>query len=279
MAKKTPKLPALAGPGNAVIEVHPADYDFANTFMLIVGPPKSGKTSTAAALKSVSDHYDLGLNPFFMLFEKGSGGVDVLSTSEMRGKESVRKILSTTDEIEAWFKWVADQPELNPVVIDTGDAMFQVVQDSICVEMGIPDPTASDYGAAWTKIADRWRELFSFLIAADKCIIVLMHVYYKEKRVGAGTISTASFSISGKSGTWLAGAAHQILLFDTTIGEDNEDKRVIIAESRAGIEAGDQWGVMPAEMDRGNNPEMAAAAILSRFYEDVDPEDFVYEEE
>jgi len=51
----------------------------------------------------------------------------------------VRLVLHEKDDIKKWFEWAAES-EHNPIIIDTGDAMFQAVSDYICEGLGIDSP-------------------------------------------------------------------------------------------------------------------------------------------
>jgi hypothetical protein len=256
----------------------PASFDFLRSIQIWQGAPKTGKTSTAVALGPVAKKLGISdIKPFLMLFEPGSGGVEVNATSEKCGCggkkgcvdcEGVgikRKILTTLEDMAKWFGWAA-KSNFNPIVIDTGDGMFQAISDCVCLKMGITNPTQADHGAAWLDIFDEMREKISILTGSGKSVILLMHVYMIEKRVKGGSIQTATFNVSGKSRQFLAGLANQILHFET-VPDGDKDKYVISTRASSGVEAGDHWGVMPEEIDRGDSPEAAAEAILKCFYE------------
>lgn len=279
MPAKKQKQSELVGPGGVAIKQMSPAFQFHKAIELWVGPPKSGKTSTAAALKQVAEEYGLEkeINPFFILYEAGSGGVELNATSEAcscGGKSSCpdcgglgvkRKVLTSLAETEEWFEWAAKSP-FNPIVIDTGDEMYQTVSDGVCLRMGINNPTEADHGIAWVQIFDEMREKLAILIGASKSIIIILHVYQQERRVKGGTISVATFNVSGKTRPYLAGLANQILFF--RVRPDGEgDKHVITTRATAGIEAGDHWGVFPEELDRGSTPEEGAKALLGCFYD------------
>ena len=271
--------PVESGPGGVPIVEMPASYDLLRSIQIWQGAPKTGKTSTAVALGKVAKKLGIpGINPFLMLFEPGSGGVSVNATSERCGCggkkgcvdcEGVgvkRKILSTLEDMATWFTWAAGS-KFNPIVIDTGDAMFQAISDAVCVKMGVGNPAEASHGAAWLAIFDELREKIAILTGAGKSVIILMHVYMVEKRLkGGATIQTATFNVSGKSRQLLAGLANQILHF-TVVPDGDKDKYIITTRAQAGVDAGDHWGVFPEELDRGASPEEAAEAILRCFYE------------
>jgi hypothetical protein len=273
------KAGIVTGPGGESIEQMAPAFEFNKAIQLWVARPKMGKTSTAAALGTVAKKYGIGdeVNPFFMLFEPGSQGVELTGTQEKcscKGKKGCpecagtgtkRKILTTVEDVDTWFKWGA-QSSFNPIVIDTGDGMFQTLCDAVCVKLGIRNPHESDHGVAWTEIYDTLREKLSILTGAGKGVIMLMHVYQQERRVRGGTVSTASFNVAGKSRPYIAGLADQILYFDVQPDGDGE-KHVAIAEARSGVEAGDRWGVFPKELDLGSSAEEGAKAILGCFYD------------
>jgi len=275
--KSLPRKSEL-GPDGASVGPMPASWDFLRAIQIWQGAPKTGKTSTAAALKGAAVKLKIpNIDPFFMLFEPGSGGVEISGTSEAcdcggkkgcvdcEGTGVKRKILSSLEDISKWFVWAA-KSKYNPVIIDTGDGMFQAVSDAVCVKLGISNPTQADHGAAWLDIFDEMREKISILTGAGKSIILIMHAYWMEKRVKGGNIQTATFNVSGKSRQFLAGLANQILHFEI-VPDGDKDKYVITTKARSGVEAGDHWGVMPEELDRGDSPEEAAEAILKCFYE------------
>lgn len=279
-AKPEPKPDTATGPGGVPIQELEPSYDFLTSIEIWQGAPKTGKTSTAAALGPVADKLGIpGVDPFFMLFERGSGGVSIKGTSEKcscGGKDSScsecegsgvkRKILTSIKDIDEWFNWVTTT-DYNPIIIDTGDAMFQVVADDVCVQLGISNPTQSDHGIAWSFIFDEMREKLAVLTGAGKGVIIIMHVYYQEKRLrGGATIQSASFNVSGKTRPYLAGLANQILHFEILPSGDGE-KHVISTRPRAGIEAGDHWGVLPEEIERGESAEEGAEVFLKCWYE------------
>ena len=283
MAKKKQEevapVKGVTGPGGVSIQPLGDSFEFSKAVQVWQGPPKTGKTSTAAALRKVALAHGIEeVNPFFMLFEPGSEGVEVTGTSETcdcgknkncphcHGLGTKRKILQTMDEVEQWFEWAA-KSDFNPIVIDTADAMFQCMSDGVCARMNIRAPHQADHGVAWTDIYDEMREKFGILTGAGKGIILIMHVYMQEKRVKGGSISTATFNVGGKTRPFIEGMADQILHFDLEPGADGEDKRVIISQPRAGIQAGDRWGLFPEELDRGSSPEEGAKAVLGCFYE------------
>jgi len=287
MQKQKPKVEGLVGPGGVIMKKLPASWDFTRSIQIWQGAPKSGKTSTAAALGPVAREYGIpGINPFFLLFEAGSGGVEVDCTMKpcaCGGKdpdctdcdgEGVARLVLTEDNnpanpfetIDEWFDWAAQSPH-NPIVVDTADAMFSAVNDGICLQMGINDPSQSDHGTAWSAIAAKWRELCGVLTGVNKSVIFLAHIYYQEKRLrGGASITTATFNVSGKSKQFLEGAANQIVHFEVEPSED-DDKHILTTRRCAGIEAGDQWKVYPEMLDLGNSPEAGAKAILGCFYE------------
>jgi hypothetical protein len=137
------------------------------------------------------------------------------------------------------------------------------VADEVCVSNGVPSPVAAnDHGNTWYAIFDMMRELIGILAASGKGIIFLMHVYMMEKRLKGGTVTTATFNISGKTRQYLAQMANQILYFDVVPTEEG-DKHMLFAHAQSGIEAGDQWGIFPAELDLGSSAEEAAENMLT----------------
>lgn len=271
----------MTGPGGVTItEMEPA-HDFARAIQLWMGRPKVGKTSTAAALGTVAKEYGLPFNPFFLLFEPGTGGVTINATSQKcpdcstakkgkcptcKGTGIIRLILNDLEKIHEWVDWAA-KSSFNPIVFDTMDAMYQAVMDGVCTRQGITSPYgANDNGVSWVLISDEIRELVSKLIAADKGIIFIMHVVMQRKRVRGGETEMATFNVPGRTRQYLSQVANQILHFDIIPHPDpktDKDIRVLFGAPQAGIEAGDQWGIMPAELELGDNPKEAAERILT----------------
>jgi hypothetical protein len=274
------------GPGGVEVKKMSQNYDISEAIQVWHGPPKSGKSITAAALEHVSEQYGLPVKPFVFHFEPGTGGFACTGTCETcpqcggkgkegrslcpmcNGDEVVRKVISSVDEFREWLEWFTDS-EYNLAVIDTMDRCYQVISDSICATLQIPGPHASDHGLAWTMIYDELRELLAIPIEAGKGMILIMHVYMMERRVRGGNVQTATFNVSGKSRQYIAGLADQILYFDVVPHEtEDRDKYVIFSRAQSGIEAGDRWNIFPEELDRGgldektNLPVEAAEKIL-----------------
>lgn len=270
-----------SGPDGISIEMMEKKQDFTTAVQLWVGGPKVGKTSTAAALGEVSGEYGLGFDPFFLPFESGTGGVRIKCASqpcpvckktkagkkcpECGGSGVTRLLLRKQEDIRKWFEWAA-QSEHNPIIIDTGDAMFQAVMDYTCDGLGIKSPFgADDHGISWAMIYDEMRSLLG-TITASKGLIVIMHVQMQEVRLRGGSISKAVFNVSGKTRTFLAGMADQYLHFTVMPNEDGDgDRHVIIAAPESGVEAGDRWGLFPPLLELGKSPKEAAEAILEVF--------------
>ena len=269
------------GPDGQDIVTMEKKQDFTTSVQLWVGGPKVGKTSTAAALGEVSKEYNLGFDPFFLPFESGTGGIKLKCASQTcptcggsgkagkgkcpdcGGAGQVRLLLRKKEDIQKWFEWAA-QSQHNPIIIDTGDAMFQAVSDYICEGLGIASPFgANDHGISWAMIYDEMRSLLG-TITASKALIIIMHVQMQEVKERGATYSKAVFNISGKTRVFIAGMADQYLHFDVVPGEEG-DKHVIIAAPQAGIEAGDRWGLFPEMLDLGKSPKEAAEAILEVF--------------
>ena len=277
----------IKGPDGTELKRMSKDMDMRRAIQIWQGRPKIGKTSTANALGMVSEKHDLGFAPFFMLFEPGSGGCEVRGTYEdcrvckgtgKQGKKTcpechgsgiIRHILQDVDDITKWFEWAAKQDSLNPIVLDTGDAMFQIVSDDVCIKQGIPSPhQAGDHGAAWSMIYDEMRQLLGILTGAGKGLIIIMHVTMQERRVSGGTIQTAVFNVAGKTRQYFNSMANQILHFDIVPDPDSKegkDKHVLFAQPTSGIEAGDHWGLFPPQLDLGSSSEEGAEAILEVF--------------
>jgi hypothetical protein len=277
-------MTAKAAPGGVTVGTIKKNMEITAAKQVWQGAPKIGKTSTAAALGTVAKKYKLDIRPFFMLFEPGSEGVDCDCTSRKcercagtgmvskkkcpvcNGDKNTRLILSTRKETREWFEWYATS-EYNIAVIDTGDRFYQMIMDDVCTEMGIVSPYgANDNGISWAVIFDEMRELLGILEASGKGVILIHHVYLQEKRgKGGATIQQRVFNVPGKAKGYIAGFADQHLHFDVVPGDDDKDKHIIIGQHQSDVEAGDRWGLFPAELDLGSSPEEAAEAILTTF--------------
>jgi hypothetical protein len=259
-------------------------YDIRHAIQLWKGGPKIGKTSTAAGIAKISKELGLGINPFLLLFEPGSGGVecdatctkcDTCSGTGKKGKTKcpecggtgiVRQVIDKLDLARQWLSWFAESDDYNIGVIDTLDAMYQVVADGVCEKLGIINPTQSDHGVAWTYIFDEMRALLAEPIAAGKGLILITHIYMMDKRTKSGVTQVAVFNLSGKTKPYVAGLANQILHFDIEPSDDGEhDEHVVYAAATSTIEAGDQWGVLPPIIKLGADAESGARAILKAF--------------
>lgn len=271
------------GPDGVPLVTLTKNMDITSAKQVWKGPPKIGKTSTAAALGTVAKKYKLDVAPFFMLFEPGSEGVALDCTSRKctacggtgrsgkkkcptcNGDGVVRLILSTRKEARKWFEWFVTS-DYNIAVIDTGDRFYQMIMDDVCLEMKIVSPYgANDNGISWAVIFDEMRELLGILEASGKGVILIHHVYTQEKRVKGGSVQQRVFNVPGKAKSYIAGFADQILHFDVVPADDKKDKHIIIGQHQSDVEAGDRWGLFPPELDIGNSPEEAAEAILECF--------------
>ena len=277
----------IMGPDGEPMMIMPPNFDFTTAIQVWQGAPKTGKTSTASALGTVAKRLGIpGIRPFFLIFEPGTGGVDIEGTSrkcECKGKDKscsvcgglgvVRLVLDVDVDpqdplktVNTWFEWVVTTA-YNPIVIDTADAMHRVLSDGVCMKMGISGPHKSDHGIAWSELFNEWREKLSILVNSGKGVILLSHLYYQEKKLrGGATMQSATFNIGGKSKPYLEGLANQIIHFEVVPSAD-VDKHIISTRRTAGIEAGDHWGVYPDELDRGQSSEEGAEAILRCWYE------------
>ena len=273
------------GPDGIPINMMEKKQDFTTSVQLWVGGPKMGKTSTAAALGEVSREHDLGFDPFFLMFEPGSGGVHLKCTSrscptcgggknlkvgkhkcpDCGGVGTTRLILHEEEEVKKWFEWAA-QSEYNPIIIDTGDAMYEAVSEYVCKSRGITSAYgADDHGMSWALIRSEMRGLLT-TITATKALIIIMHVQMQEVRVGGATMTKAVFNVAGKARTDLTAMADQYLHFTMMPNEKGDgDRHVIIAAPQTGIEAGDRWGLFPEVLDLGTSAKEGAEAILEVF--------------
>lgn len=272
-----------AGPDGVTIGTIKKNMEITSAKQVWVGPPKVGKTSTAVALGTVAKKYKLDVKPFIMLFEPGSEGVDCDCTSRKcercagtgmvskkkcpmcKGDKMTRLILSTRKETRTWFEWFV-KSEYNIAVLDTGDRFYQMIMDDVCAEMKIVSPYgANDNGISWAVIFDEMRELLGILEASGKGVILIHHMYMQEKRIKGGSVQQRVFSVPGKAKGYIAGFADQLLHFGVIPGDDDKDKHVIFGQHQSDIEAGDRWGLFPAELEIGDSPEEAAEAILTCF--------------
>jgi hypothetical protein len=282
-AKQQKQSAPGSGPDGVPINMMEKKQDFTTSVQLWVGGPKMGKTSTAAALGEVSREYDLGFDPFFLMFEPGSGGVNLKCTSqtcpacegtgkagkgkckECGGAGTIRLILHSEEEVKKWFEWAAES-EYNPIIIDTGDAMYETVSEYVCKGLGIKSAYgADDHGMSWAMIRSEMRGLLT-TITATKALIIIMHVQMQEVRIGGATMTKAVFNVAGKARTDLAAMADQYLHFTMMPEEKGAGERhVIIAAPQTGIEAGDRWGLFPEVLDLGKSAKEGAEAILEVF--------------
>jgi len=288
-SKSTKKAKAKAkskavGPGGVNLQTLDPNFDFAKSVQIWKGAPGTGKTTTAAALGVVAEECGIEeeVNPFFILYEKGSGGATLNCTQQQcpdcegSGCEScgdignVRMVMSDLKQMHEWHQWAATSP-FNPIVIDTANEMYRVLTDNICVRNGVDSPgRAQDQGVTWGDIFNEFRDLHAELVNGDKGVIYLTHLYERTRRLrGGGELTEQVVHLSGQTGPWLTGAANTILHFDVVPAEeeDSPDKRIITCSPYAGIEAKDQFGVYPDELDRGDSEETAAREILDLFYE------------
>ncbi len=162
--------------------------------MILVGQPKSGKTTFAA---SFPDSYVLELD------EGGGDRVD----GRIHSLDSLNSFRETV-------KAVAQEPSIKTIVIDTIDVLSDWFEDEIAKARGLSTISERKPGVdgfeLWADYRKRIEGLSNFLIGTKKLIILVAHC--KEPKVdGNGTlVSPAGINIPGKSGGYLAAKAEMI---------------------------------------------------------------------
>lgn len=161
---------------------------------VLVGNPKSGKTSFAA---SFPDSYVLEL-------EKGGGD---------RVDGRIHQIADLGEFREA-LKLAVEEPKIKTVVIDTVDVLSDWLEDDVAHAAGLESINETKKGVdgfeLWANFRKRIEGLVGHLQTCNKLAILIAHC--REAKLDASGVlaAPAGINVPGKAGSYLASQADMI---------------------------------------------------------------------
>ncbi len=133
--------------------------------IVIYGPPGVGKTTFAA----------MSENPIFILIEEGLGDLDVPAIPiDETGKP---RVATSFNEVIDCFAALGEQEhDYKTVVIDSLDALEQLIWASTCRRMGYASIEAPGWGKGYREANTEWKEFFDCVSALrdDKGMTIIM---------------------------------------------------------------------------------------------------------
>lgn len=191
MTKETPQSggPQLVPPRPKLKTGQPAEG-----LMILVGQPKSGKTTFAASFEGA---YVLELEP---------GGGD-----RVAGRiHDVSEINSFREALKAAVK----EPSIKVLVVDSLDVLSDLMEEEIAKARGLESITERKQGVdgfeLWAEYRKRVEALVAYLKASKKLVILIAHC--KEPKLDANNnlVSPAGINMPGKAGAFIAAQADMI---------------------------------------------------------------------
>lgn len=162
--------------------------------MVLVGLPKSGKTTLAA---SWPDSYVLELEP---------GGGDRIS-----GRVHDIKNL---DEFRDILKLAVNEPTIKTIVIDSIDVLSDWFEDEIAKAAGLTTITERKAGvdgwAIWSELRKKIESLITYLKTSGKFIIIIAHTKEPKLDPNGSVIIPAGINVTGKGASVIAANADAI---------------------------------------------------------------------
>lgn len=196
--------------------------------VLLFGPPKIGKTTTAG-----------GIDPEHTLF---------LATEAGHGALELYKI-----DVDSWSKFRAVGPELkegkhdySTVVIDTVDELYNHCSDAVCAGLGISYPGDLGYGRGWRAVNDEFRLRIGALCSLGLGVWFISHATDVEIKTRTGEITKTVPSLPSGGRKFLTGFV-DFVFFATAIEDDDGERRIVHTQPSEKYEAGQR-------VPEGNDP-------------------------
>lgn len=210
---------------------------------LLYGPPKIGKTSLLSGFPGA----------IFAATEKGYKALKVF-------KKDIKKWENFLDFVE---DIVEGKHDFKTIIIDTGDALFDMCSKYSCEELGIDHESEGEWGRGWDATKKNFTRAVAPLFQSKYGIVFISHT--------KGDKITTQVEDITKTVPTLSNQARKILLpLVDTIGcmrykrykkvDDEgkkryEEKLIISFKPSETIEAGDRTGLLPSELKLKVIPE------------------------
>ena len=162
--------------------------------IIVVGLPKSGKTSLAASIQDS------------LLIEMEKGGAD-------RVAGRIQDV-GTLDELREVLKAAVAEPSIKAIAIDSVDVLSDLFENEVARAAGLANINERKAGvdgfALWADLRRKFESLVSYLKASDKLIVLVAHCREPKLDADGKLISPAGINTPGKIGGYLAAQADAI---------------------------------------------------------------------
>ena len=159
--------------------------------MILIGQPKSGKTTTAASFK----------DSYVLMLESGGGDRVAGRIHDIKGLTEFRDVL----------KAAVHEPSIKTIVIDSVDVLSDWMEDEIAKSRGLETISERKQGVdgfeLWGEYRRRVEALVGFLKNSKKLIIMIAHCKEPKLDAGGNLVSPAGINMPGKAGSFLAAQA------------------------------------------------------------------------
>lgn len=230
--------------------------------MLIFGERKIGKTSLCAQIDDA----------FFFPCEPGTKALKVYQPMEEDGTPIMIQDLKT---MRQWVNAFLADDQYVCAVIDTIDALYNMAKVEVCDKYAIDDPSEVEWGAAWSAITDRVREIVDLILYSNKGLILLSHATVKEIETFDGdTIEQLRCTLSGKTGDYITG----VVDFWAYYGYSGNDRELYIRGNQqldAGTRLEEHFNCADTQeplsfIPMGTNPKESYQNLIKAFNNELD---------
>lgn len=148
---------------------------------LIIGRPKSGKTTLAASV--------IGRN----------GQPNTVLFATETGHEHVTDVLPV--DVTSWSRFLAgleevrNRPDIERIVIDTFSKLARMCQTHICRKLQIVHPSDMDHGIAWGRLGDEFLNGMTRLTSLHRQIVLIAHTKETSRKVRGQEVTTITVDL------------------------------------------------------------------------------------
>jgi hypothetical protein len=203
--------------------------DLAKQTILLYGPPKCGKSTTAS-------HFP---NALFLECEPGLGHLEVFKIPTY----------AWDDFLAACNLVAAGNHPFKTIVIDTVDNAFKFCSDQVCKKNNIEYEGDLAHGKAWALVKNEWHRVLTRLASLPYGLVLISHAVDKTIETRSGEYTKTQPSLPDRARGVVLGLVDMILYCDTVARKDAAGKtiveRIIRTKPHPSYEAGDRTGRLP----------------------------------